>query len=104
LYNYDKKFYAALSEKTAFQRDILEKVHRLTMILDYINSHPGLEEMLVLKGGTAINLTIFNLPRLSVDIGLDFSFDATREEMLAKRDTINTVLKNYFEHEGYVIV
>jgi predicted nucleotidyltransferase component of viral defense system len=84
LYNYDKKFYAILSEKTVFQRDIFEKVHRLTIILEYINSHPGLEEMLVLKGGTAINLTIFNLPRLSVDIDLDFSSDATREEMLTK--------------------
>ncbi|OPZ93313.1 MAG: hypothetical protein BWY74_01179 [Firmicutes bacterium ADurb.Bin419] len=88
MYNYDKKFYAALSEKTAFQRDILEKVHRLTIILDYINSHPRLEEMLVLKGGTAINLTIFNLPRLSVDIDLDFSSDATREEMLANSSTM----------------
>ncbi len=103
MYNCDKKFYATLSEKTAFQRDILEKVHRLTIILDYINSHPRLEEMLVLKGGTAINLTIFNLPRLSVDIDLDFSSYATREEMLDKRDTINTLLKNYFESEGYVI-
>ena len=103
MYNYDKKFYATLSEKTAFQRDILEKVHRLTIILDYINSHPRLEEMLVLKGGTAINLTIFNLPRLSVDIDLDFSSDATREEMLAKRDSINTLLKNYFESQGYLI-
>lgn len=103
MYNYDKKFYAALSEKTAFQRDILEKVHRLTIILDYINSHPELEEMLVLKGGTAINLTVFNLPRLSVDIDLDFSSDVTREEMLDKRDTINTLLKNYFESERYSI-
>jgi hypothetical protein len=34
LYNYDRKFYAKLSEKTAFQRDILKKVHRFTIILD----------------------------------------------------------------------
>lgn len=81
-----KKFYTAFSEKTAFQMDILEKVHRLTIILEYINSHPGMEEMLVLKGGTAINLPIFNLPRLSVYIDLDFSSDATREEMLAKHN------------------
>jgi len=27
----------------------------------------------VLKGGTAINLTVFQLPRLSVDIDLDFT-------------------------------
>jgi len=103
LYSYNKKFFADLSERTAFQRDILEKVHRLTIILEYINSHPGLEEMLVLKGGTAINLTIFNLPRLSVDIDLDFSSDVTREEMLAKRDIINTLLKKFFESEGYTL-
>lgn len=103
MYNYDKRFYADLSEKTSFQRDILEKVHRLTTILDYINTNLGLKEMLVLKGGTAINLTIFNLPRLSVDIDLDFSSNASREEMLSKRDNINTLLKKYFVSEGYTI-
>lgn len=103
LYNYDKRFYLNLSEKTAFQRDILEKVHRLIIILEYINSNPGLDGVLALKGGTAINLTIFNLPRLSVDIDLDFSFEATREEMLAKRDNINELLKKYFNAEGYTI-
>lgn len=59
--------------------------------------------MPILKGGTAINLTIFNLPRLSVDIDLDFSLGVTREETLAKRDSINSLLKKYFESEGYII-
>ena len=103
MYNYNKKFYADLSEKTVFQRDILEKVHRLIIILEYINSNPGLEGMLALKGGTAINLTVFNLPRLSVDIDLDFSSNASREEMLVNRDSINALLKKYFESEGYTI-
>lgn len=103
MYKYNKKFYADLSEKTVFQRDILEKVHRLIIILDYINSNPELEGLLALKGGTAINLAVFNLPRLSVDIDLDFSLNATREEMLVKRDRINALLKKYFELEGYTI-
>ena len=103
MYKYNKKFYSDLSERTAFQRDHLEKVHRLTIILDYINSHPELEEVLALKGGTAINLTIFNLPRLSVDIDLDFCSDATREEMFYKRESITAILKKYFEFEGYAI-
>lgn len=103
LYKYDKKFYADLSAVTAFQRDHLEKVHRLTIILDYINSHPGLKGVLALKGGTAINLTIFNLSRLSIDIDLDFCSDVTREEMLLKRGNINAILMKYFETEGYSI-
>lgn len=39
-----------------------------------------MKEHLLLKGGTAINLTIFNLPRLSVDIDLDFVPNLPREE------------------------
>ena len=31
-----------------------------------------LKDSPALKGGTAINLTIFNLPRLSVDIDMDY--------------------------------
>lgn len=47
-----------------------------------------LSNALALKGGTAINLTIFNLPRLSVDIDMDFSENVPREEMLAIRKQI----------------
>ena len=47
-----------------------------------------LSSCLALKGGTAINLTIFNLPRLSVDIDLDFSENINRDEMLEKRPII----------------
>lgn len=46
----------------------MEKVTRLSDVLEYLNTNPILKETLALKGGTAINLTIFNLPRLSVDI------------------------------------
>lgn len=58
------------AEELGFIRDTLEKVYRLADILEYLNTNPLLRESLGLKGGTAINLTIFNLPRLSVDIDL----------------------------------
>ena len=45
---------------------------RLVEILNYFHDSPLLSKSLVLKGGTAINLTVFQLPRLSVDIDLDF--------------------------------
>lgn len=51
-----------------FIRDNVEKVIRLCDILKYINSEPLLSSSLVLKGGTAINLLVMPIPRLSVDI------------------------------------
>ena len=43
-------------------------------LLNAINEHFFLNGKLVLKGGTALNLFIFELPRLSVDIDLNFMF------------------------------
>lgn len=66
--NYDVTYLENKAKELGFVRDTLEKVTRLTDILEYINTNPILKDSLALKGGTAINLTIFNLPRLSVDI------------------------------------
>ena len=60
------------AKERGFVRDTFEKVLRLKEILRYFNEDKYLKEHLVLKGGTAINMTIFNLPRLSVDIDMDF--------------------------------
>ncbi len=40
-------------------------------ILDGISIHPLLKDQWILKGGTALNLFFFDLPRLSVDIDLN---------------------------------
>jgi predicted nucleotidyltransferase component of viral defense system len=90
-----------LAAETGFIRDNLEKVLRLCEVLHYISDNPLLSDHLVLKGGTAINLTIFNLPRLSVDIDLDFNKTCTREEMLAIRGQLNQDITNYMFRSGY---
>lgn len=71
--DYDKRKLGKQARELGFIRDTLEKVFRLSEILKYINNDPLLREGLALKGGTAINMTIFNLPRLSVDIDLDYT-------------------------------
>ena len=58
---------------------------------------------MALKGGTAINLTIFNLPRLSVDIDLDFSKNVTRDEMMATRSIINDRIEKFMKANGYLL-
>ena len=62
-----------------------------------------MKEHLLLKGGTAINLTIFNLPRLSVDIDLDYIPNDSREEMLKIREQLSLRLKEHMEDEGYLL-
>ncbi len=75
-----------------FNRDTFEKVLRLRTILDFLNTHEYMREHLLLKGGTAINLTVFNLPRLSVDIDLDFVPNLTREETVNERERLTEIL------------
>lgn len=70
-------------------------------ILVFMNSHPLMKEHLALKGGTAINLTVFNLPRLSVDIDLDYSVDIDREGMLEERKIIAQDLEKYMFSQRY---
>lgn len=61
--DYDVTYMGKWAGEPGFVRDTLEKVTRLAYILEYFNTYPLLREGLALKGGTAINLTIFNLPR-----------------------------------------
>jgi predicted nucleotidyltransferase component of viral defense system len=87
--SYNKQALDVIAKEQGFIRDNLEKVMRLVEILNYFHKSKLLSETLVLKGGTAINLTVFKLPRLSVDIDLDFSVNCSREEMLATRQDVN---------------
>ncbi len=62
----------AQAKETGFRPDVLEKVVHLLGLLEILGNHPFLKEKLVLKGGTALNLFVFNVPRLSVDIDLNY--------------------------------
>ena len=99
--SYDKHALDAIAKEQGFIRDNLEKVMRLVDILNYFRGSKLLSQTLVLKGGTAINLTVFELPRLSVDIDLDFSMNCSREEMLAIRQEVNDEVLRYMQSEGY---
>lgn len=90
---FDKAELDRIAREYGFIRDTFEKVIRLTDILRHINKDSFLKEHLVLKGGTAINLAVFNLPRLSVDIDLDYTPNDERETMLINRERITSVIK-----------
>ena len=100
---YDRAEVGRAAKEYGFVRDTFEKVLRLTEILRFINADDFLNSHLALKGGTAINLTIFNLPRLSVDIDFDYTPNHPLEIMLETRQKITGQLRVYLESEGYTI-
>jgi len=100
---FDKAELGRIANQYGFVRDTFEKVIRLTDILRYVNKDVFLREHLVLKGGTAINLAIMNLPRLSVDIDFDYTPNDSRETMLSNRNQITSVIKEYMQNEGYIL-
>lgn len=82
---YNRRELEVKAREYGFTRDTFEKVFRLKTILEFLNAQDYMHEHLLLKGGTAINLTVFKLPRLSVDIDLDFVPNLSREETIAER-------------------
>jgi predicted nucleotidyltransferase component of viral defense system len=91
------------AEATGFRPDMLEKVGLLLQLLDAVRSHPFLKDKLVLKGGTALNLFIFGVPRLSIDIDLNYVGVADREAMLAERPKVEEALQAVFSREGFTV-
>lgn len=98
---YDKNEIGKIAKEYGFVRDTFEKVLRLKDILKFFNNYEELKEHLLLKGGTAINLTVFDLPRLSVDIDMDYIPNDTRENMLLVRERLTAIIIDYMGIEGY---
>lgn len=78
---------------TGFRSEVLEKVIRLFELLEGLRSHPFLKGRVALKGGTALNLFVFDVPRLSVDIDLNYIGAVDRETMLAERPRIEKAIE-----------
>jgi predicted nucleotidyltransferase component of viral defense system len=103
LHRYNKQDLDKLALETNFIRDNLEKAFRLCNILQHFGENPLLSKSLALKGGTAINLTVFDLPRLSVDIDWDFAIPCNKKEMLDMRSEINREIINFMTSQKYAL-
>lgn len=98
---YNRTEMERIARSLGFARDTFEKVFRLRKILSFFNSENILKSHFLLKGGTAINLTIFDMPRLSVDIDMDFVPNLTPDEMTRLRKQSTETILKYMESEGY---
>ena len=101
MHDYSRTEMGRLAAEHGFIRDTFEKVARLVGLLAFFERDPALSKHLALKGGTAINLTIFSMPRLSVDIDLDFAENLPLEETKAVRAIIRDTLDKFMAMSGY---
>ena len=100
---YNKIELEKVAKETGFIRDNLEKVVRLSHILEFLVSNDSLKRKLVLKGGTAINLTVFDMPRLSVDIDLDYCCNSDKDTMMSDRVVIGQEILGHMQSNGYTL-
>ena len=103
MFKYSELDIKVLSDSRHFNQESLEKVLRLADILDIFNTDSVLKAKYVLKGGTAINLCIFDFPRLSVDIDLDFNMECSKDSMQDLRKKHGMRIRALMELEGYSI-
>ncbi|MBI3192875.1 MAG: nucleotidyl transferase AbiEii/AbiGii toxin family protein [Ignavibacteriae bacterium] len=90
-----------IANEYRFNTANVEKVIRLVNLLDEIYSHPFLKKTLVLKGGTAINIFIFDVPRLSVDIDLNYIGSPEKKVMLEERLSVREFLERIVQLQRY---
>jgi hypothetical protein len=99
---FSREYLERLGAETGFRPDTLEKVLRLERLLTGIRRHPFLGERLVLKGGTALNLFFGGpVPRLSVDLDLNYVHTVDREEMLREKPEVERALRTLAEGDRY---
>ena len=91
------------AQATGFRPEILEKAIQLLNLLEAFQSHPFIEGRLALKGGTALNLFYFDVPRLSVDIDLNYVGAPDRETMLEERPKLEEAVQAVCTREGFTI-
>jgi predicted nucleotidyltransferase component of viral defense system len=69
----DPSLVEKIQADTTFRADVIEQILSLKDLLKKIGEDPDLSSHFVLIGGTAINLFSNSIPRLSVDIDLDYT-------------------------------
>ena len=99
---FSREYLERLGADTGFGPDTLEKVLRLERLLTRIRHHPFLGDRLALKGGTALNLFFGGpVPRLSVDLDLNYVRALAREEMLREKPEVERALRLLAESDRY---
>jgi len=93
--------YRRYAEENGFRQEMLEKVIRLGQILGAVTEDPDLGVKLALKGGTAINLMVEPIRRLSVDLDFNYVGAIEREAMLRDKPNVLDRFRQVGERYDY---
>ncbi len=99
--NRSRAWFDSAARETGFRADTLEKVVRLGELAGELARHPLLGSVLVLKGGTALNLCFGPPRRLSVDLDFNFVGSEDRDEMVERRPVVERSLDSLVRGRGY---
>lgn len=94
---------ARVAAETGFRAEMVEKVLRLCGILDRLDRHELTRGTWVLKGGTALNLLHLDVPRLSIDIDVNYVGSVDVESMRRARPDFERALIACCEREGCAV-
>lgn len=94
---------AAEAQATGFRPDVLETAAQLLHVLTALTQHPALRGTLALKGGTALNLFVFDAPRLSVDIDLNYVGAQGLADMQDERPRLEAAVEAVVRREDFVV-
>lgn len=89
------------SAETGYRIGPLEKVVRLGEMAADLARHPFLGSVLVLKGGTALNLCFGPPKRLSVDLDYNYIGYLERVKMLEARPAVEQAVSELARRQGY---
>src|SRR5712671_5737632 len=98
-----REYLERCSAETGHAIATLEKVVRLGEMASDLATHPLLGAVLVLKGGTALNLCFGPPGRLSVDLDYNYIGHLGREEMLNDRPRVETALTDLARRRTYLV-
>lgn len=90
-----------LQRDTGFNPDFLEKIFHMTKILSGIFKNNSIGSEFALKGGTALNFVYLDVPRISVDLDLNFIGALEKKDMLARRKNIPEEIAGLSDSLGY---
>jgi hypothetical protein len=89
------------AEESGFQVGTLEKVIRLGELAGDVTRHGLLGRVLLLKGGTPLNLCFGAPARLSVDLDFNYIGHVERERMLEYRPEVEAAMVELARRSGY---
>jgi hypothetical protein len=95
----DRRYFTRIASATGFRAEPLEVVFRLVRLLGELDAAHGDE--LSLRGGTALNLLHLDVPRLSVDLDLDFVGAAGAAEAATRRPELLRAIVELAGRSGY---